>query len=280
MGQVTSNDSNQFGTGTDEFHIHIHIYIYIYIGHDSPGTSIQCKSAELRYHNFHCGRMRKKVRMPGNWNLTYSTTGSKIKPEYCGTPETGKQSKLEAESNSSLQSWHLALRTHSRHQHRLHTVLLQPGICSAACPHLFHKITPRHSMALCVCCVFDLLQEIKPAQRNRKQQEATESNGTNARSRAKAPPQNLTPGQPFPTKVRTEERSSSGYQLLQVFLRSSCGLRSSLYLKQSEDACLIHAIQTAKGQTQWVRTSETRNTINCRGQQESRKHFKIGCNRG
>jgi len=45
-------------------------------------------------------------------------------------------------------------------------------------------------MALCVCCVFDLLQEIKPAQRNRKQQEATESNGTNARSRAKAPPLN------------------------------------------------------------------------------------------
>ena len=110
MGQVTSNDSNQFGTGTDELHIHIHIYIYIYIyiGHDSPGTSIQCKSAELQYHNFHCGRMRKKVRMPGNWNLTYSTTGSKIKPNIAEhLKQANSQNwKLKATALCNLGIWH------------------------------------------------------------------------------------------------------------------------------------------------------------------------------
>ena len=119
------------------------------------------------------------MRMLGNWNLTYSTTGSRIKPEYCGTPETGKQSKLEAESsesNSSLQSWHLALRTHSRHQHRLHTVLLQPGICSAACPHLFHKITPIgtlwHSVFV-ASLTCRRSSQLSATESNRKQQKAT-----------------------------------------------------------------------------------------------------------
>ena len=131
-----------------------------------------------------------------------------------------------------------------------------------------HLGTLWHSVfvASLTCCRRS--SQLSATESNRKQQKATAQMPAAVQ---KLPPQNLTPGQPFPTKVRTEERSSSGYQLLQVFLCSSCGLRSSLYLKQSEDACLIHAIQTAKGQTQWVRTSETRNTINCRGQTRKQK---------